>query len=201
MARQKRRSGFVTFIKFIFWLIILFLIAYIAMFAYQLFLELTLPKAEGESQAIVVLGAQVKEDGSLSVQLEWRLKKALEAYKEKPRYIVVTGGQGKDEPVPEAQAMHDWLVAQGVPSEHIFQEKNSMSTKENIKNTLAMLPPDTNIAIVTSDYHLPRAMRIAKDFGVEHVEGIPSPIKSEYWFKNHAREALAWGKYFLDRIF
>ena len=93
MARQKRISGFRFFIKLIFWPIILFLIIYLAMFVYQLFLELTLPKAKGEAQAIVVLGAQVKEDGNLSVQLEWRLQKALEAYKEKPRYVV-TGGQG-----------------------------------------------------------------------------------------------------------
>jgi SanA protein len=200
MARQKRISGFRFFIKLIFWPIILFLIIYLAMFVYQLFLELTLPKAKGEAQAIVVLGAQVKEDGNLSVQLEWRLQKALEAYKEKPRYIVVTGGQGKDEPVPEAQAMYDWLVAQGVPAEHILQEKSSVNTKENIKKSLEMLPPDTSIAIVTSDYHLPRAIRIAKDYGVSEVEGIPSPIKPEFWLKNHAREALAWGKYFLEKI-
>ncbi|MDO5022252.1 MAG: YdcF family protein [Eubacteriales bacterium] len=159
-----------------------------------------MPKAKGDTQAIIVLGAQVKEDGNPSVQLELRLQKALEAYQEKPRYIVVTGGQGKDEPRPEAHVMFDWLVQNGVPKEHILQEDKSKSTKENIKNALALLSENTTVAIVTSDYHLPRALQITRDLGVKQPEGIPSPIKSEYWLKNHAREALAWGKYFLDKF-
>ena len=41
-----------------------------------------------------------------------------------------------------------------------------------------------------------RAMALARDLGLE-ADGIGSPCKPEYWVKNHAREALAWVKYWL----
>ena len=42
-------------------------------------------------------------------------------------------------------------------------------------------------------------MRIARDLGYE-AEGVGSPCKPEYWVKNHSREVLAWGKYFLNKV-
>lgn len=75
-----------------------------------------------------------------------------------------------------------------------------MNTKQNLANALRMLPAGTgSITIVTSDYHLPRAMKIASDMGLT-AYGVGSPIKPEYWVKNHAREFLAWGKYYLSKI-
>ena len=48
--------------------------------------------------------------------------------------------------------------------------------------------------VVTSDYHVPRSLALARDQGFEAV-GLGSPCKPEYWLKNHARETLAWIKY------
>ena len=53
--------------------------------------------------------------------------------------------------------------------------------------------------MITSDYHLPRALAIAGSLGLD-ADGIGSPCKPEWWVKNHAREVLAWGKYLLDEI-
>jgi len=201
MAR--RRSFFSPkriLFKLFSWLLLLFFLAFIAMFAYQLFLELTLPEPKGEAEAIIVLGAQVKEDGTPSVQLELRLQKALEVYKQKPRTLIVCGAQGKKEPEPEAHTMQKWLIAHGVSAEHILVDDKSVDTRQSIDNAITMVPEGTKIAIVTSDYHLPRAIRLANDAGVKYIEGIASPIKSEYWLKNHVREALAWGKYFLYKF-
>ena len=55
------------------------------------------------------------------------------------------------------------------------------------------------MTIVTSDYHLPRAMQLARDRGLA-AEGLGSPCKPEYWMKNHFREVLAWGKYCMYRL-
>ena len=46
---------------------------------------------------------------------------------------------------------------------------------------------------------MPRAMQIALDLGLNPY-GVGSPIKAEYWIKNHARETLAWGKYLVQRF-
>ena len=54
--------------------------------------------------------------------------------------------------------------------------------------------------IITSDYHLPRAMAIAEMKGLA-PQGKASPTRQEltFWLKNHGREALAWVKFWLIR--
>lgn len=156
----------------------------------------TVPAAENYD-AIVVLGAQVKPDGSPSVQLSWRLDAAFEAWTQKNVPVVVCGAQGKDEPMPEAEAMALYLENKGIPAAEILKDPDSFNTNQNLKNAsnlLRDLPGIQKVMIVTSDYHVPRAMALARDLGFDAC-GMGSPCKPEYWIKNHAREALAWCKY------
>ncbi len=156
----------------------------------------TVPSAD-EYDAIVVLGAQVKPDGSPSVQLGWRLDAAYEAWEQKHVPVVVCGAKGKDEPMPEAEAMSLYLVKKGVPAADILKDPDSFNTNQNLQNAAKLLqdlPWIQRVMIVTSDYHVPRAMALARDLGFDAC-GMGSPCKQEYWIKNHAREALAWCKY------
>ena len=156
----------------------------------------TVPAAD-EYDAIVVLGAQVKPDGSPSVQLSWRLDAAWEAWEQKHVPVVVCGAQGKDEPMPEAEAMSMYLENKGVPAADILKDPDSFNTNQNLQNAAKLLqdlPGIQRVMIVTSDYHVPRAMALARDLGFDAC-GMGSPCKQEYWIKNHAREALAWCKY------
>ena len=154
------------------------------------------PAAENYD-AIIVLGAQVRPDGSPSVQLGWRLDAAEEAYRQKAVPVVVCGAQGKDEPMTEAEAMKQYLVGKGVPETDILTDPESFNTNQNLRNAAELLknvPGVQKVLIVTSDYHVPRSLAIAKDLGFDAC-GMRSPCKPEYWIKNHAREALAWVKY------
>lgn len=154
----------------------------------------------GDSCAIVVLGAQVYQDGSLSPQLELRMEAALKEYERFPRLMITCGAQGANEPAPEGDVMRDWLVAKGVPEEMVKSENSSVNTMQNLRNAGNFLPDDkNNITVVTSDYHLPRALQMARDAGYR-ADGIGSPCKPEYWVKNHVRETFAWGKYLLSRM-
>jgi len=146
--------------------------------------------------AIVVLGAQVKADGSLSVQLQWRLDAAYQAWRASPCLVVTCGAQGSDEPAPEGDVMREYLISQGVPPEQILPETSSFNTRQNIRNAAELLAPHQvkQVLIVTSDYHLPRALALARDEGLE-ASGLGSPTKPEFWVKNHFREALSWLKY------
>ena len=156
----------------------------------------TVPAAE-DYDAIIVLGAQVKPDGSPSVQLSWRLDAAYEAWTQKNVPVVVCGAQGNDEPMPEAEAMSLYLENKGVPAAAILKDPDSFNTNQNLKNAAKLLrdlPGIQKVMIVTSDYHVPRAMALARDLGFDAC-GMGSPCKQEYWIKNHAREALAWCKY------
>ena len=153
----------------------------------------------GNTDAIIVLGAQVYANGDLSPQLELRMEAARKSYLENPRLIICCGAQGANEPVPEGESMREWLIEKGVPEEMILVENKSLNTHQNLQNAVEMLPETAEkVTIITSDYHLPRAMAIARDMGLD-AEGIGSPCKPEYWVKNHFREVLAWGKYFLKK--
>ena len=184
-------------LKLIFWLALLGALAFAGLFAHLLYREYTLPRP-GSYTAMIVLGAQVNPDGTPSVQLEWRLSKALDIYKHQRLPVVVTGAQGKDEPATEASVMKAWLADKGVSPDDVLTDETSLNTKQNIANALSLLPQGTvDVMIVTSDYHLPRALQVARDLGL-NPSGAGSPIKQVYWLKNHFRETLAWGKYLVE---
>ena len=152
-------------------------------------------------EAIIVLGCQVKKDGTPNVQLQWRLDAAYDAWQAKKCTIVVTGGQGADEPAPEGQVMRTYLIGRGVPETDILCDDRSTDTRENIEEAAKLLGEkgQKRVLIVTSDYHLPRAIAIAEDQGLT-AGGIASEtLGGVYWFKNHFREALAWCKYWAEK--
>ena len=87
--------------------------------------------ATGQEQAIVVLGAGLRGDRP-SLLLRYRLDKAYEYACAHPDMLVVTsGGQGRDEWVPEGQAMRDYLIDKGLDPDRVLAETRSTSTEEN----------------------------------------------------------------------
>ena len=177
---------------------ILFYLGVVAMVCYK---EKNVPPA-GDYGAIIVLGAQVKPDGVPSLQLQWRIDAAAKAWKERNTLIVTCGAQGANEPAPEALVMQEELIRQGVPAEYILTDAESFNTRQNIANAVKLLEGRDvqRVLIVTSDYHLPRAMAIAEDAGLE-ASGIGAPTKLglRFWVKNHGREGLAWIKYWMQK--
>ena len=179
------------------WLMALGILCYAGLVALVYYWEVNVPQSL-EYDSMIVLGAQVLPTGEPSVQLQWRLDKALECYGKNPCFIVVTGGQGGNEPEPEGDVMRRVLIAAGVPEMHVISETLAADTQENIRFSWELLKEKgcQKPLIVTSDYHLPRAMAIARDNGLDPL-GAGSPCKPglKFWLKNHLREALAWVKY------
>lgn len=179
------------------WLVIAAVACYAALIGLVCYWEANVPEPS-DYDGIIVLGAQVLPSGEPSVQLRWRLDKAKECYEKNPCYLVVCGGQGSNEPAPEGDVMRKILISEGLPDEQVISEPHSVDTKENIRNAWAILQEKgaKRPLIVTSDYHLPRALAIARDAGLE-PQGAGSLCRPEFsfWLKNHMREALAWVKY------
>lgn len=191
MAKRKKRTLGRGLMRFIFHLALLGAALYGIAMGVLWLAETHTASAGEETDAVIVLGAQVYQDGSLSPQLELRMEAALEAYRQNPRLIVTCGAQGGNEPAAEGEVMRAWLIAHGAAPGDVVAETNSYNTQQNLENARALLPENVRrVTIITSDYHLPRAMAIAQDLGLE-AEGIGSPCKPEYWLKNHAREVLA----------
>ncbi len=119
---------------------------------------------------IMVLGCAVHGDNP-SIPLVLRLDAALEAADMLPEAdIVVSGGQGPQEDLPEAQAMKKYLIEHGISEDRIITEEESESTDENFKYTKQILDQSGEpyrLAVVTNDFHMYRASRIAKTNGLD----------------------------------
>ncbi len=181
--------------------VILGVIFYLGVVAMVVYHQNNLPPV-GEYDAMIVLGAQVKPSGEPSLQLQWRIDAAAKAWKERQSLIVVCGAQGGSEPAPEAHVMRDELIKQGVAAEDILMDDKSFNTRQNIANAVALLEGHEvdHVLVVTSDYHLARAMAIAEDAGLS-ASGLGSPTLQGLrpWVKNQGREALAWIKYWMQK--
>ncbi|MCT4509968.1 MAG: YdcF family protein [Tepidibacter sp.] len=149
---------------------------------------------------LVVLGSGLWGD-ALSPTLLGRMNKALEFIDNNPdTKIVVCGGQGIGENLPEAEAMSDYLVLNGVNKNKIIQEDKSTSTLENLKfakKILSDLDGKNNhiIMIVTNEFHLFRSKFIAKRLGFTPY-GLPSKTINTIAPKYFIREYFAVVKSF-----
>lgn len=196
MSRKERKHPLIHALLL---LIILGAVVFVALVGHVAIREWTIPAPDDTDSAVIVLGAQVKEDGTLSRQLKDRLDMAYQHYCLRPRPIVVCGARGYNEPITEAQAMKTYLLSLGVPAQDILMEDTSVNTRENLDNAKAMLPEGTtSVLIVTSDYHVARALALAADAGFD-AQGAGSATLPQYWLKNHCREALAWVKYWCQK--
>ncbi len=128
---------------------------------------------------LVVLGAAVYGDQP-SLTLVRRLEGALDYLERYPDSVaIVSGGMGPGETVTEAQAMYDWLVANGVDPDRVLKEDRATSTKENLEFSFDIIrqrgdEPAGKVAIVSSAYHLYRAKLMARMQGVE-AAGVAAP--------------------------
>ncbi len=161
---------------------------------------------EGDPQAMIVLGCQVRTTGP-SVLLRDRLDEGLAYWREHPEItIVVSGGQGPDEPSTEARAMADYYIAQGVPEEQILLEEESHNSIQNLKNSKQLLeqagfPVESGVLIVSNGFHLTRARMLAGRAGYVNVSTLAAPTSHlPSRLKMYIREPIALVKSFvLDR--
>ena len=149
---------------------------------------------------ILVPGSQVYANGNLSLNLTFRLELALAAWQVRPRLICVCGGQGSDEPMPEAVRMKQWLCEHGVPDNQVLCEDTSTNTLENMRNARALMPDVNDVLIVTSDFHVPRAAAVAESMGFT-VHTASADISPNWWLRHHTRELLAWVKWEMYDLF
>lgn len=157
----------------------------------------------GEPQCMIVLGCQVKPWGP-SILLQDRIDKAAEYLLTHPDVIVVaSGAQGPDEPMSEAQAIRDGLVALGVEAERVYLEENSHNTSQNLTYSKAILEElgyelEGNVILVSNGFHLARARMLAQRYGLATVSTLAAPsshVPSR--LKMYIREPLALVKSFL----
>lgn len=121
----------------------------------------------------VVLGAQIRANGP-SDTLRRRLDRAVEYLRQNPEtQVIVSGCQGSNEPTSEARGMYDYLVEAGITPERIQLEEASRNTCENLEFSGRLLNRwEDSVVIVTSNFHMFRALQLAKGAGYAHAQGL-----------------------------
>ena len=141
---------------------------------------------------LVVLGAGLRPDGAPSEALAYRLDAALEYLEDNPQTrCVVSGGQGSGEVRAEADAMADYLTGRGLDGGRLTLEDRSEDTAENVRNSVVLLAPGETVGIVTNDFHLYRALRIAARNGLPDAAGLAAPSNPLYLPQSVLRECAA----------
>lgn len=150
---------------------------------------------------VIVLGARLYRDTPSPALLE-RLKVANEYLKEhKDVEVIVSGGQGHDESITEAEAMKRYLVNNGIEENRIIMEDESTNTFENLKYTRDIIrgldeKEDYRVLIVTNKFHLFRAKFLAKRLGMVPY-GLPARIPPSVIVQSYIREYFAVIKSFI----
>lgn len=153
---------------------ILFCIALIVfLLAEAAILGTGLTAAPAGLDCIVVLGMRVN-GREPSGGLRNRIAEGVEYLKANPETIaILSGGQGPDEEISEAQCMYEHMVAAGIDPARLILEDKSTDTSENLRFSRELMPDGIeSIGIVTNDFHICRALALAKGLGWENVHGV-----------------------------
>jgi vancomycin permeability regulator SanA len=121
---------------------------------------------------ILVLGCGLRRDGYPSQMLCDRLDTAIAAYRMGLAPKLLMSGDHGNKHYDEVNAMKDYAMAQGVPSEDIFMDHAGFSTYESMYRAKAVFHC-SRVVVVTQTYHLYRAIADARAMGME-AEGISS---------------------------
>jgi len=167
----------------------------------------------GESaRYVILLGGGVSARGTLSQATFLRVRKTADYMKAHPSVkAVVTGGKSFFAPCAESVVLASELERLGIAPERIIQEDRAADTIQNFSYSAALISRDAGVnvktalslpvAVVTSDYHLARAKRLARMLGYTSVYGIPAETPPLFTVTSWVREIGAYWKLDMRVIF
>ena len=158
-------------------------------------LLLQIPPKKKDFDYVIILGSGLINGDKVPKLLGDRIDKAITVYKNSAAdtKLIPSGGQGNDETVPEAVAMKKYLLEKGITEEDIIVEDKSATTFENLTNSKEIIDKrkdGKNIAIVSSNYHVFRALRICRRIGFK-CTGIGGHTAFYFWPCAVIREYIA----------
>jgi len=152
-----------------------------------------------DADCVLVLGAYASGD-SLSAMLEDRVNRGIWLYENgAARKLLMSGDHGRKD-YDEVNAMKNYAMAKGVPGYDVFMDHAGFSTYESLYRARDVFGAK-KIIIVTQEYHLYRALYIAKQLGIE-AYGVPADLQRYAGEQARlTREFLARNKDFVLCIF
>lgn len=150
--------------------------------------------AKGEKDYALILGHALKNNGPTEV-LTLRCQKAAEYLKEHKNTVAIACGgiTGEGQTRSEAEVIKELLTANGIEEERIILEDKSTTTAENFYNAKKLMTESgkTEVALLSSSYHLLRARALAKKCGIE-AETIAAPTPKNVKARCFVKEFFAF---------
>lgn len=160
-------------------------------------------KPKYDKDYLIILGCQVRPDGSLYPLIQARVDRAIKFYQEqlektgKKAVFIPSGGQGSDETISEAAAMKRYLLEQGIPEGQILVEDQSKNTVQNMcfsKKLIEARDPNAKAAFSTTNFHVFRSGIISRQNQFE-PDGMGSKTKWYFWPNAYIREVIGMMAY------
>lgn len=194
ISKLRKRKGGKIAVNIVFVLIGLFIIYVVTALCLMFYGS---GKAPEKGATVVVLGCEVRGE-TPSQALKNRLDAAYSYLTENPdSKAVLSGGQGDNENISEAECMYRYLTEMGISEDRLYKEDKSATTYENIKFSMEIIKNNKlskDLAIVTDWYHEYRASLIAKRQGIENVGAVGAPTQTYLTANLVTREIFALGK-------
>lgn len=184
------RITWLNFVHAFFTVTILYLIGLLLMYTLTSLIN-SVNFTKNRFDYIVVLGAGLIGE-KVSPLLAGRIKRGIEIYKLNPgAKLIMTGGKGPTEEIPEGEAMADYAIEEGVPFDDIIVENRARNTNQNIAFAHQLMKPNSKFCLVTNYFHLYRALVLAKRQGLDCVG---YGVRTKWYFALNAfiREFIAY---------
>jgi SanA protein len=152
------------------------------------------------AECILVLGAGLKPDGTPNHMLQDRLDEGIALYIEGVAPKLLLSGDNGQEEYDEVNAMKEYVLAAGVPSEDIFMDHAGFSTYESMYRARDVFNVD-NVIIITQKYHLYRAIYNARQLHLNAYGVVSEPRTYFGQEMREVREVLARNKDFVKLLF
>ncbi|WP_373212484.1 YdcF family protein [Ruminococcus sp. 5_1_39BFAA] len=148
----------------------IYILSLMSMYSFSAVLNLIHLKKDRDADYIVVLGSGINGT-RVTPLLTARIEKGIDLLSSNPNAaLIMSGGQGPGEDIPESEAMAAYAIDRGVDKERIIMEAKSVSTQENLLFSRRLMEKEKpKIVIVTTAYHVFRALLLAKQQGIKCV--------------------------------
>ncbi|QTH59292.1 YdcF family protein [Corynebacterium hindlerae] len=176
-------------------------LAFVCFITYTIFYEWFFNRFGKRPDAVIVLGAQVRDPDQLTPLLRSRVDHGIKVAQRaidsgKDTVLVFSGGQGPDEPCAEGEAMARYAISQGVDPSRVIVEDKSTTTEENLTFSAELLrardgvPQRPWIAVASSDYHAFRGALMMRKAG---LDGYATGARTAryFWPSAKVREFIA----------
>ncbi|WP_425604675.1 YdcF family protein [Lactobacillus xylocopicola] len=157
------------------------IILYLLLVAYNFLVNLALYQLvprHYHQDYLIVLGAGLSNGDTVTPLLAGRINRAIEfAQKQVAKgqsmpKLIMSGGQGNDEKIAEAQAMAEYALAHGIDPDDLLLETESKNTSQNMQFSAQVAAKDFGnnsyrAKFFSNNYHILRAALVAKSIGLK----------------------------------